>query len=331
MPISPQLWSFTEKHQRFFKFKECLAAGDRSRCEGQIIRAHIIPRSQLKQIAQDGHIVAVPTSLLAIMKMQRTGFEAKEIGVGEFSTMNCFCAGHDKGLFAPVEDAPLVFSPEQLALLHYRAIAAELYQRNSQLESAESELDHQSNEPRNLRFSWIAMCNDQASEEAHQALVRTERLIAARRFEDLRSLVVRFDAAPAVMAAGAFRPIYDFAARRVQKPVDLCCYVAMHLLAADGGAVLAFTWLHRDQAAEQFARTFAALPREQMASLAVQCAFEHIEFTCMSDLWWSGLKRPMRAALLERVRRANSLSYRRSSRCLSYRIRYADWPVAEIR
>ena len=76
---------------------------------------------------------------------------------------------------------------------------------------------------------------------------------------------------------------------------------------------------------------FAARPREQMASLAVQCAFEHIEHTCMSDAWWSDLKRPMRAAVLERVRRANSLAYRRSPRCLSYRIRYAHWPVADIR
>ncbi|MCP3446169.1 hypothetical protein [Bradyrhizobium sp. CCGUVB14] len=329
MTIPPQLWSFTEKHQCFFKFKECLAA-DQSPCGGQIVRAHIISRSQLKQIARDGHVVAVPTSLLAIMKMQRTEFEAKEIGVGDFSTMNCFCAAHDKALFAPIEDAPLVCSPEQLALLHYRAIAAEFYQRNSQLESAASELDDESKDLQNLRFVWIAMCNEQASEEAHQALVRTEMLIAARRFNELGSLVVRFDAVPAVMAAGAFRPIYDFAARRVQRPVDFCSFVAMHLLAADGGAVLAFTWLRRDLLAEQFVRSFAALPREQMASLAVQCAFEHVEFACMSDSWWNGLRRSMQAALLERVRRANSLSYRRSPRCLCYRIRYADWPVAEV-
>ncbi|MBR0828530.1 hypothetical protein JQ596_23620 [Bradyrhizobium manausense] len=104
MTISPQLWSFTEKHQRYFKFNECLAAGGQSGCESQIIRTHIVPRSELKHIAQDGHVVAVPTSLLAIMKMQRTGLKAKEIGVGEFSTMNCFCAGHDN-------DTPLVFSP----------------------------------------------------------------------------------------------------------------------------------------------------------------------------------------------------------------------------
>ncbi len=121
MTIPPQLWSFTERHQRIFEAKECLAACDRSPCGGRIVRAHIIPRSQLRQIARSGRIIAVPTSLLAIMRMQRTGFEAKEIGVGEFSTMNCFCANHDKALFAPIEDAPLVFSSEQLALLHYRA------------------------------------------------------------------------------------------------------------------------------------------------------------------------------------------------------------------
>ncbi|WP_439365963.1 hypothetical protein ACNJYD_08515 [Bradyrhizobium sp. DASA03005] len=37
-----------------------------------------------RRIAQDGHLVAVPTSLLVIMKVQRTGFEAKVIGAGKF-------------------------------------------------------------------------------------------------------------------------------------------------------------------------------------------------------------------------------------------------------
>jgi hypothetical protein len=263
------------------------------------------------------------------MRMQRTEFETKEIGVGEFSTMNCFCADHDKALFAPIEDAPLAFSSEQLALLHYRVVAAEFYQRRNQQESAAAELDLESDEPQNFRFGWIFNWSGKAVEEAHYALTHTEKLISARRFGDVGSRVVRFNAPPAVMAAGAFRPQYDFAAQRVQNLADPCCYVAMHLLAADGAAVLTFTWLQRDAAAERFVRAFTARLREQMASLAVQCAFEHI--TCMSVAWWSNLKRPMRAALLERVKRANSLAYRRSPRCLSYRVRYADWPVADIR
>jgi hypothetical protein len=331
MAIPPQLWSFTKRYQRYFEAKECLAACDGAPCGGRIVRAHMIPRSQLRQIARGGRIVAVPTSLLAIMRMQRTEFEAKEVGVGEFSTLNCFCANHDKTLFAPIEDVPLTFSAEQLARLHYRALAAEFYRRRNQQEAAASELDWESDEPQNSRFSWIFTWSGKAFQEAHYGLSRTEKLIAARRFRDVGSLVVRFDAPPAVMAAGAFRPQYDFAARRVQNLADACCYVGMHLLAADGAAVLVFTWLRRDSAAERFVRTFASRPREQMASLAVQCAFEHIEHTCMSSAWWSDLKRPMRPMLLERVRRANSLAYRRSPRCLSYRMHYANWPVANIR
>jgi hypothetical protein len=330
MSIPPQLWSFAATHQRFFETKECLAARD-TPCAGRIVRAHIIPRSQLRQIAQRGHIVAVPTSLLAVMRMQQTRFEVKEIGVGEFSTMNCFCGGHDKIIFAPIEDRPLTLSPEQLALLHYRAIIAELYQRISQMESAATALERELDGPRHFRFSWIFASSSKAFEEAHDALYRTKKLIAARRFAGVSGLIVRFDAPPSVMATGAFRPQYDFAARRVQNLADECCYVAMHLLAADGAAVLVFTWLQGDSAPERFVRSFATRPKEQMASLAVQCAFEHIEHTCMSEPWWSDLKRPMQAAFLERVRRANSLAYRRSPRCLSYRTRYADWPVANIR
>jgi hypothetical protein len=331
MSIPPQLWRFTERHQRIFKTKECLAARYQPPCRGHIVRAHIVPRSQLRQISRNGHIVAVPASLLAIMKMQQTKFEAVEIGVSEFSTMNCFCAGHDKKLFTPIEDAPLVFSPEQLALLHYRAMAAEFYQRSNQLESAERELDWESDEPQDARYSWISIWSQKALDDAHPALMRTEELITARRFGDVESLIVRFDAPPAVIVAGAFCPQYDFAARRVQNLADDCCYVAMHLLAADGAAVLVFTWLKGEAAPRQFVETFAALPKEQMASLAVQCAFEHVEHTCMSDAWWSDLKRYKRAVLVERVRRANSLAYRRSHRCLCYRIRFADWPVADIR
>jgi len=170
MAIPPQLWSFTKKHQRVFETKECLATWDQSACHGAVVRAHIIPRSQLRQIAHGGRVVAVPTRLLAVMKMQQTAFEATEIGVGEFSTMNCFCASHDKTIFAPVEDAPLVFSSEQVALLHYRAVAAEFYQRRNQQQSAASELDQQSNDPQNIRFEWIHVWSSKAFEEARYAL-----------------------------------------------------------------------------------------------------------------------------------------------------------------
>lgn len=330
MPIPPHMYSLTAKHKEFFKVKECLAEADQASCSGQIVRAHILSRSQLKLIAENGHVIAVPNEAIAVMRMQRTGFEVAEIGIGDFSTLNCFCAAHDKRLFAPIEDLPMTFSPEQLALLHYRAIIAEFYQRRSQSDSADSKLDQDKDTPETLRVFWIYEAALNAIDHLNRPLRQMRRVLVSREFHAIDCLIVRFDAPPAVMAAGVFRPHYDFAAKRVQRMTDRCSYVGLHLLSAEGQAALAFTWLRGDAVAEGFIRTFANRPHEQLASLAIQCAFEHIEHTCMSHAWWDGLRRPFKAALLERVRRANSLSYRRSPRCLSYRLHYANWPVASV-
>ncbi len=126
--VPPAKWVFTQHYQRILESKECLAGlYSRDTCAGKIVRAHIIPRSQLLQIATRGHVHAVPTRLLSIMQMQHSAFRAHDIGAREFSVLNCFCARHDKALFAPLEDRPLIFA-EQLTLLHYRAMAAEAYQ-----------------------------------------------------------------------------------------------------------------------------------------------------------------------------------------------------------
>src|SRR4051812_74326 len=99
-PIEPSQWEFLKRYQRALESSECLAkrfgADD---CDGRIIRAHMIPRSQLMQIADEGHVHAVPTRFVPISQMKRSGFAAEDIGVRNFSTLQCFCARHDKQLF----------------------------------------------------------------------------------------------------------------------------------------------------------------------------------------------------------------------------------------
>jgi hypothetical protein len=132
MSIPPDKWVFAQNHQRLLEAKECMAGRYvEGACAGKIIRAHVIPRSQLQQIAVNGHVHAVPTKLTAVMRMKELFFETKDIGVGEFSVLQCFCARHDNALFAPLENEALTFSPEQITLLHYRAIAAEAYQQGN--------------------------------------------------------------------------------------------------------------------------------------------------------------------------------------------------------
>jgi len=269
---------------------------------------------------------------MAVMQMQHHGsFGAKEIGVGDFSTLGCFCAQHDKILFAPLEDAPLTFSPEQLALLHYRAVAAEYYQRRNQEESANTEsLRFDEHDHRSDRFLWLSYTNGKAAEESFEALARTKKALDKRKYAEICALVIEFNSKPSVLAVGAFRPVYDCIGKRVQDLRQIAQYVALHMLTKGRKAAIVLTWLRGETAPANFAKCFSAQPKDHLTSLFIQTAFEHVEHTCMSADWWLGLKQAQRRPLLERVRRANSVHYRRSYRCLTYRIWYDDWDVERV-
>jgi hypothetical protein len=325
--IPPAKWVFTQHHQRILESKECLASLHSEHvCDGKIVRAHIIPRSQLLQIATRGHVHAVPTRLSAVMQMQHSAFEARDIGARDFSILNCFCARHDKALFAPLEDRPLTFSLEQLTLLHYRAIAAEAYQRGNQEEAAAAVCrTYKSDDPRRGPFYSIFQMASHAAEAAEETLKETESILKKAQYQRLGFLIIRFDAEPVLLSVGAFRPPFDINGKEIQDIVVDGIYVGVHVLIADNKPALVVTWLRGQKPAERFAKSLADQPRESLATLAVQTAFEYAEHTCMKREWWLSLNVTKRRSLLKRVRNANSLSYRRSGKCLAFRSAIDDW------
>jgi hypothetical protein len=326
-PIPPAKWVFTQHHQRILESKECLAGlHSRDVCDGKIVRAHIIPHSQLLQIATRGHVHAVPTRLSAVMQMQHSTFNTRDIGTREFSVLNCFCARHDKALFAPLEDRPLTFSPEQITLLHYRAIAAEAYRRRNQEESAAAACRmYKSNDPRRDPFYSIFYSNSLAAEAAEEALKETESILEKTQYQRIRSLIVRFNAEPVLLSVGAFRPRYDVNGKEIQDIIVNRVYVATHILIADNKPALIITWLRGQNPAERFAKSFADQPKERLTTLAIQSAFEYAEHTCMKREWWPSLSETNRRSLVKRVHNANSLSYRRPGKCLAFRSAVDDW------
>ena len=187
---------------------------------------------------------AVPTRLSAVMQMQHSAFETRDIGAREFSVFNCFCARHDKALFAPLEDWPLTFSPEQITLLHYRAIAAEAYRRRNQEDSAAAACRmYKSNDPRRDRFYWIFHTSSLAAEAAEEALKETESILEKAQYQRIRFFIVRFNAEPVLLSIGAFRPRYDVNGKEIQDIMMDGAYVASHILIADNKPALLVTWL----------------------------------------------------------------------------------------
>ena len=50
----------------------------------------------------------------------------------------------------------------------------------------------------------------------------------------------------------------------------------------------------------------------------------------MKREWWLSLNGTMRGSLLKRVQNANSLSYRRPSKCLAFRSDLDDWGFSKL-
>ena len=86
----------------------------------------------LKHITIRGHVLQFKTDAMPPPMMGL--FAAPErIGVNEASTFFGFCDRHDSRVFRPLESGAFNFTPERVALLGYRAICRESYQKDAEI------------------------------------------------------------------------------------------------------------------------------------------------------------------------------------------------------
>ncbi|MHC2317544.1 hypothetical protein ACVIHC_004590 [Bradyrhizobium diazoefficiens] len=331
-PITPTQWNFLKRYQRALDSKECLSrrfgGGD---CDGRIVHAHMIPRSQLMQIAEQGHVHAVPTRLTPIAQMKRSGFTAEEIGIGNFSTLQCFCARHDKTLFAPLEDAALTLTRQQLTLLHYRALAAEVYIRGNAEDAAANEgRKYLSTDPQREPFYEAFQIHSLAAIAAEEHLKRSETIINLSRYDEIRAAIIRFDATPVLLSACAFRPLYDVIGTKLQNFSEEAAYIGMHILTVDRKPAIVFTWLKGQTPSQRFAKSFCLQPYRELTTLGVQTAFEYAEHTCMRREWWMSITKGWRTLLLNRIEMANRAASVPDEDFLSFESPLDDWKCLSI-
>ena len=99
-------WTSAEVMKEIFETRVCLAeTHSPDACNGAIIKAHTIPKSQLQKIAVDGHVYAMRFTAADLARNDGV-LTAQKVGVGTFSVLNSFCAAHDNNVFRHVEDDP---------------------------------------------------------------------------------------------------------------------------------------------------------------------------------------------------------------------------------
>ena len=319
-------WTNAEVMKGVFETKVCLAkTHSPDACDGKIIAAHTIPRSQLRKIAEDGHVYAVAASLADLARSDGK-LTAKKFGVGQFSVLNCFCASHDKKIFAQVEDNPLVFDPHQLTLLHYRTLASELYRKVSSYITGIHQIEEQEKKKPVDREVIETLRAVAAGEllglrDVGTAFERCATNLFASKYDDVSALVVHFKKPPSVMTVGSFLPQYDYNAKPIQLIHDtetIAQAVSFNILASDDHAALAMLWFKDHNLVRPLAESFVSQKSERYATLSIQTAFEYLENTCMQPQWWEGEKPVVRNLLMERMQRAANPFDERKADCLTF-------------
>jgi hypothetical protein len=328
-----EFWAGTETLKKIFKRKLCLAAA-RGDCDGHIVQAHTIPRSQLQRIAVNGHVYCVrgtPADLLKSGGLVTIGTK----GIGEFSILNCFCEKHDREVFTHIENDELTFDPHQLALLHYRAMGAELYKKASGLEGAQHQTKKLQNRnyPDDSEMSQFATAYELGSAIGLRDMMRTfskcESILCKGDHARINGLVVRFNKMPTIMAVGGFSPEFSYEGQPLQRLGQIeetYEQIGLSILAAQSRAAVIFTWIAEADVCHKFAESFVAQDTRLYSTLAIQTAFEHLENTCMNIHWWDSLKEIERQKLLERIQYGGSPFEERTGASLQFcGINFDQW------
>jgi hypothetical protein len=265
-----------------------------------------------------------PSINYGAMRVDRERNELRLIGIGQSSTFNCFCQKHDSSLFSDIENKPLIFGSKQLALLHYRAFAMELYKMLSSLRHTEAEAARSKSSPfltsqyqREIEFTAISGIE----------VAESKRMIDTHNYDDMCGLVLYFKKLPSVMVVGGIQPEFDFdqSVLRTKRTI-IPSSVSFNVLAAGNRAVLVLTWLKGHPRAFTFANSLLKKDSAIYTTLIIQAALEFIENICISPTWWTELKPTLRNSLAYRLHYSDGILLSRKPNCLSFPgVTYDDW------
>lgn len=331
-----EFWAAAETIARINRHKLCLAES-RGDCHGQIVEAHTIPRSQLAKIAIDGHVYGICATAGDLLKNQGH-YSVERRGIGQFSVLNFFCAKHDRQLFLHLENDDLNFDAHQLALLHCRAMGAELHKKMAGVEGARYNVKRAREQGRRQTVSWIEAYlagSEIGLRDMTRTFSRCEAILRDETYTKVGALIVQFKKMPTIMAVGGFSPEFDYDGQSLQRLGDgaqTYDQIGLSILAAPEGTALAFTWLAEAKSCRNFALSFLTQRASLYSTLAIQTCFEHLENTCMNIAWWDSLLPVERETLLRRMQLGGSPTAGRTSRCLQYcGITFDQWDYNDHR
>jgi hypothetical protein len=333
-----------KEHRRSFRRPMCLVPKVHApQCVRQIVSAHTVPRVYLTQIARAQHVYQIRFDAFAPQPLG-VPFAPKLVGINEASTITGFCSSHDNALFAPLEKVSFSATSEQCFLLMYRAVTRELYQKLAALDSINARKRvfrerriQLSGETQQMSAGYEAGTRKGLSEMRNQRNM-LDRILLSRKFDLVRSYVVKLSEAPDAMCAGAHYPecVFEgdflpnhFKLGQLRAPApDLLSFSSV---AGDGFGYVIFSWLEdSDTSCIPFIESLERVPESRISDAIVRFFAEFCENTYFRPGWWEALPADDRDALVMRMATGGSPIHGRRPDCLADDGRnLANWKVAD--
>ena len=235
----------------------------------------------------------------------------KKIGVNEATTFYGFCDKHDRQMFRPLESVPFRFDPHQMALLAYRAICREKYQKEAEIAAGDAMYDYASVVPDIPDFETkkqvhhmqrLARLN--ARQNIERARTDHAELLEPEHQSSLRYFALRFRSPPVYFVSTAFLPEWDFQGRRLQdlRGLDDYFILTFSAWAAEKQAAAVFCWHQSaDRVCIPFIDSLRNSPSNRLSDQIIRMAFEYSENIVFSRRWWKSLAEADQQKLANRV------------------------------
>lgn len=336
-----RLSEVTAELRRAFSKKYCLVCKERqNECNGQIVRAHTIPKSSsLKRIAENGHVIGFESSLQAPPNTSKP--KPKLIGINRASTFSGFCGFHDNIIFSPLEDENFSGTSEQCVLLSYRAFAREFFLKtaSSSLSDFENGLDRgksveQQHHIQNM-LKGFGVGVDVALRDLGVYKDIYDSRLREKRYSGVRFVRVVLQEAPPIMVSGALLPESDFKGRQLQDLNDLhrradSIDVTSFFGGEHGEVVL--TWLPEcDGACKPFAESLLEIPKNRLTDTLIRFFFDSFENLYVAPHWWDALSSGQQGALVERLNKGVDFGAKSTTNYLTERtVAFEAWNVIRV-
>lgn len=264
----------------------------------------------LKHITIRGHVLQFKTDAMPPPMMGL--FAAPErIGVNEASTFFGFCDRHDSRVFRPLESGAFNFTPERVALLGYRAICRESYQKDAEISPTDMLRDAAAVDPDTSDFKEkdrihqiMRLSRLNARENLARARENFGNMLHPDSKESLRYFAALFAEPAMYFASTAFIPEWDFNGRQLQdlrriEPFNLICFSAW---AAGQQSAIVFCWHESaDSVCVPFIESLRQVPSDRLGDRILSMAFEISENIVFREDWWQKMRSEDQERLAARV------------------------------